>query len=133
MINIKRILCPTDLSPHSGNAVRYALALSRAHEAELILLHCTDDVDGEEKLASVCVGTHRSFRLRWRLVVAPADDIDEEIMTQAQVEERRFDSDAVEASSTSCGSVGFHGRVSLPKRSVSGACHAHRRARVCKR
>ena len=50
MINIKRILCPTDLSPHSGDAVRYALALSRSHEAELILLHCTNDADGEDKL-----------------------------------------------------------------------------------
>ena len=29
MINIKRILCPTDLSPHSGKAVRYAVALAR--------------------------------------------------------------------------------------------------------
>ena len=52
MINIKRILCPTDLSPHAGDAVRYALALARAHEAELILLHCTDDVDGEYKLTT---------------------------------------------------------------------------------
>src|SRR5215207_5215247 len=52
MISIKRILCPTDLSPHSSDAVRYALALSRAHEAELILLHCTNDADGEDKLAA---------------------------------------------------------------------------------
>ena len=50
MINIKRILCPTDLSPHSGKAVRYAAALARAHEAELIFLHCTPALDGEEKL-----------------------------------------------------------------------------------
>jgi len=52
MINIKRILCPTDLSLHSGEAVRYALALSRAHEADLVLLHCTDDEDGENKVAT---------------------------------------------------------------------------------
>jgi len=38
MINIKRILCPTDLTPHSGNALRYALALPRTYQAELILL-----------------------------------------------------------------------------------------------
>ena len=50
MINIKRILCPTDLSPYAGNAVRYALALARAHDAELILLHCTDGTDGDEEL-----------------------------------------------------------------------------------
>ena len=86
MINIKRILCPTDLSPHSGHAVRYALALSRAHDAELILLHCTDDVNGEEKLqASVLDYIDPSDR-RCRLVVAPAGDVGEEIMTRAQME-----------------------------------------------
>jgi universal stress protein E len=84
MINIKRILCPTDLSPHSGDAVRYALALSRAHEAELILLYCTDDADGEYKLAesvSECIDPSDS---RWRLLIAPAADVDEEIIAQAQ-------------------------------------------------
>jgi len=29
MISINHILCPIDLSLHSGNATRYALALSR--------------------------------------------------------------------------------------------------------
>jgi nucleotide-binding universal stress UspA family protein len=86
MINIKRILCPTDLSPHSGDAVRYALALARTHEAEMILFHCTDDNDGEEKLAaSVCEQIDPSFS-RCRFIVAPATDIDEQIMSQAQKE-----------------------------------------------
>lgn len=84
MINIKRILCPTDLSPLSGKAMRYALALARAHEAELIFFHCTPDVDGEEKLkASVSEHTGASDA---RLIVAAADDIGEAIMTQAQAE-----------------------------------------------
>ena len=49
MIHIKRILCPTDLSPHAEHALRYAVALSRAHEAELLLVHCVDVDDvGEE-------------------------------------------------------------------------------------
>src|SRR5215212_9018289 len=84
MINIKRILCPTDLSPHSGKVVRYALALSRAHEAELIFFHCAPDVDGEEKL--------RAFLLEHinpseaRLIVANAEDTGEAIMTKAQIE-----------------------------------------------
>ena len=84
MINIKRILCPTDLSPLSGKAVRYALALARAHEAKLIFFHCTLDVDGGEKLrASVSehIGTSEA-----RLIVSDADDIGEAIMMQAQVE-----------------------------------------------
>ena len=84
MINIKRILCPTDLSPHSGDAVRYALALSRAHEAELVLLHCTDDVDGEDKLTASVMDYIEPSDSRWRLVIAPTGDIDKEIMAQAQ-------------------------------------------------
>ena len=84
MINIKRILCPTDLSPLSGKAMRYALALARAHEAELIFFNCTPDVDGEEKLkASVSEHTGASDA---RLIVTAADDIGEAIMMQAQAE-----------------------------------------------
>jgi nucleotide-binding universal stress UspA family protein len=91
MINIKRILCPTDLTPHSRNALRYAVALARAHEAELILLHCAAAEDLEE-------GIHRSesllesmnpldlIGLRWRLLVVHADDVGEEITFQAQTE-----------------------------------------------
>lgn len=83
MINIKRILCPTDLSTHSGKAMRYALALARAHEAELIFLHCTADAGGEEKLrASVLEHTASSEA---RLIVSNADDIGEAIMMKAQL------------------------------------------------
>ena len=84
MINIKRILCPTDLSPHSGDAVRYALALARAHDAELVLLHCTDDVDGENKLVTSVSEYIDPSDSRWRFVIAPADDAGEQIIVQAQ-------------------------------------------------
>ena len=50
MINIKRILFPTDLSAQSGKAVRYAAALARAHEAELIFFHCTPEGDVGEAI-----------------------------------------------------------------------------------
>ena len=40
MINIKRILCPTDLSQESDEALRYAVALARAYQARLFLLYC---------------------------------------------------------------------------------------------
>ena len=86
MIRIKRILCPSDLSPHSGTAVRYALALSRAHEAELILLHCADDPNGEEKLAASVLDHIEPSDSRWRFVIAPAGDVGEEIMRHAQTE-----------------------------------------------
>ena len=86
MINIKRILCPTDLSPYSGNAVRYALALARAHDAELILLYCTDSLDGKEQLLDSVSDYIDPSDSRCRLAVAPADHVDEQIMTLAQEE-----------------------------------------------
>ena len=92
MINIQRILCPTDLSPYSGKAVRYALALARAHEAELILLHCTNGSDADEELGLLetsllqHVSPAELKGVRWRVVVAPAVEIDEEIMRRAQSE-----------------------------------------------
>lgn len=92
MISINRVLCPTDLSPYAGNAVRYALALSRAHDAELILLHCTSGTDADEELGlletSLLAHVNASDLIgaRWRPVVARADDVGEEIMRQAQSE-----------------------------------------------
>lgn len=85
MINIKRILCPTDLSPHSAEAVRYALALARAHEAELIFLHCTNDADAEYKLATSVLEHIQPSDSRWRFVIATGEDVGEDIIEQAQV------------------------------------------------
>lgn len=80
-MNIKRILCPIDLSSHSRTAVRYAVALARTHEAELMLLHCAENTESEERLrATVLQG------ISSRLIVRPAGEIDQEIMQQAQVE-----------------------------------------------
>lgn len=45
-MKIECILCPTDLSPDSDEALRYAIALSRGYNAELILLHCDPIGDG---------------------------------------------------------------------------------------
>lgn len=42
MITIKHILCPTDLSPASDEALRYAVALARAYEAKLFVCHCLE-------------------------------------------------------------------------------------------
>lgn len=41
MIKVERILCPTDLSNESDEALRYAVALARIYEAKLFLLHCS--------------------------------------------------------------------------------------------
>jgi nucleotide-binding universal stress UspA family protein len=100
MISIKRILCPTDLTPHSGNAVRYALALSRTYQAELILLYCesgSQSVRTQQKL-----GVHKAELLesvlfeqispldligsRWRSLVVETDEIGEEITQVAGAE-----------------------------------------------
>lgn len=86
MIDIKRILCPTDLSPYSANAVRYALALSRAHDAELILLYCTDSLNGKEELDDWASQHIELSDSRCRFAVAPPDHVDESIMAQAQTE-----------------------------------------------
>lgn len=51
-MKIECILCPTDLSPDSDEALRYALALSRAYNAELILLHCEPLEDGSTRLGA---------------------------------------------------------------------------------
>jgi nucleotide-binding universal stress UspA family protein len=86
MINIKRILCPTDLSPHSGKAVRYALALACAHDAEVIFFHCTLDLDGEEKLTASVSEHLDPADTHWRVIATTATDVGEAIMLRAQVE-----------------------------------------------
>ena len=42
MIKIERILCPTDLTPESDEALRYAIALASAYNAKLMLLYCRE-------------------------------------------------------------------------------------------
>ena len=84
MIHIKRILCPTDLAAHSTAAVRYALALSRAHDAELILLYCRDPFLEEKEPQAPLPEQSNPSDPRWRFVVSTADDIGKEIIAQAQ-------------------------------------------------
>ena len=86
MIDIKRILCPTDLSPYSANAARYALALACAHDAELILLYCTDSLTGKEELTDWLTKHIELSESRCRLAIASPDHVDDSIMTQAQAE-----------------------------------------------
>src|SRR5436190_1382613 len=40
LMRIQRILCPTDLTMESEAALRYAVTLARAYEAQLILTYC---------------------------------------------------------------------------------------------
>lgn len=50
-MKIECILCPMDLSADSGDALRYAVALAKAYDAELILLHC--DLESAGPMTSV--------------------------------------------------------------------------------
>lgn len=44
MINIQRILCPTDLTTESDEALPYAVALSSVYNAKLFILYCQEAV-----------------------------------------------------------------------------------------
>ena len=48
MITIQRILCPTDLSPESDEALRYAVALASAYHARLFLFYCKERHDNSD-------------------------------------------------------------------------------------
>ena len=97
LMKIESILCPTDLSPDSDEALRYAVALSRAYNAELILLHCdtseaSTEVDAHDaaaekiKLALVRYSGDANLNsLEWKSVVITSDDVGEAITRQAAI------------------------------------------------
>jgi len=72
--------------------MRYALALSRAHDAQLVLLHCEPGSNNAEprQLPKSVVFEHLDPSdldgVRWRSIVVSADDIGEKITHQAQIE-----------------------------------------------
>jgi nucleotide-binding universal stress UspA family protein len=49
MIGFKHILCPTDLTPESNAALRYAVALADAYEAKLTVCHCAESQSPVDK------------------------------------------------------------------------------------
>lgn len=56
MIELKRILTATDFSKHSTNALRYAAALSKAFNAEVLLVHVLEKPDFLSSLPPVSEG-----------------------------------------------------------------------------
>src|SRR5215510_12978564 len=96
-MKIESILCPTDLSPDSDEAMRYAIALSRAYGAELILLHC--DASGAPPNQSVHDAAAERIRqslakysgspdligIDWKSSVVSCDDIGEAISSAASL------------------------------------------------
>ena len=87
-INFNRILCPTDLSESSNEALRYGVALARVFNAKLQACHCTDALNVAnpssrhrlEKLLSDAVREQiripDSSKVGWEAVVLAGDPID---------------------------------------------------------
>src|SRR6185436_6632630 len=86
-MKIERILCPTNLSPDSDEALRYAIALSRAYNAQLILLHCRNkgpgelqlkDYDEANNMIDSAIAKHSgpagTMGLQWRTSIVNCDD-----------------------------------------------------------
>ena len=96
LMKIECILCPTDLSPDSDEALRYAIALSRAYGAELLLLHCEALADGptplgdRDKTAQAIKEALMKYSgppdlagLDWKSLVVNCDDTGEAIAREA--------------------------------------------------
>lgn len=85
-MRIERILCPTDLTPDSKAALRYAAALARAYEAQLIQIYCHNSSDNQlgplngeaADLLEAALREHSQSKdpkaLGWKSVVVPCDD-----------------------------------------------------------
>ena len=95
-MKIETILCPTDLSPDSDEALRYAIALSRAYGAELILLHCDLSENGrpqdqEEAAQAISealerhAGVNGTEGLNWKSLVASCADAGDSIAREAAI------------------------------------------------
>src|SRR5215831_7432639 len=94
-MKIEAILCPTDLSSDSDEALRYAVTMSRAYGAQLILLHCdTNPPSGSRdahnaaaaaiKWALVRYSGSADLRgLDWSSLIVTGDDAGEVIARQA--------------------------------------------------
>jgi nucleotide-binding universal stress UspA family protein len=103
-MKIECILCPTDLSSDSDEALRYAIALSRAYHAELLLLHCDLTNDGlatpnvhDEAVQAIRKALERHsgsadlVGLDWRSLIVNCDDTGAAIAREAA----RYDVDLI--------------------------------------
>src|SRR5678816_1222049 len=95
-MKIETILCPTDLSPDSDEALRYAIALSRAYGAELILLHCDltenkrpqDHDEAAEAIREALerhAGVNGTEGLNWKSLVVSSADAGDSISREAAI------------------------------------------------
>ncbi|MEO7971196.1 MAG: universal stress protein, partial [bacterium] len=84
-MSIKSILCPTDLTADSDEALRYALALARTYDAKLIAFHCErgggDSDAGRSDVKTLFeqalfryLGPVELAAINWQRVVEPGND-----------------------------------------------------------
>jgi len=99
MVKIERILCPTNLSTESDEALRYAIALAGAYDAKLLLLHCTDPKQSPQnaqtntdvfRALEQAFMRHCSFpqarKIKWKtLVTQDLSDVGDSISYQARM------------------------------------------------
>jgi len=96
-MKIESILCPTDLSPDSDEALRYAIALAKAYNAQLILLHCETGTvslgSNAHELAAKRIiealveysGASDVSGLDWKSLIVTGDDPGEVIAREAAI------------------------------------------------
>jgi nucleotide-binding universal stress UspA family protein len=114
MIKLKRILCPTDLSPAANGALRYAVTLAQTYDAKLYVCYCatknspalataatvsgtavelSPETDDKAKLFEETIkrytGASDISSLNWENLVIETEDVGEAIVKEAA--ERRVD------------------------------------------
>jgi len=99
-IIFERVLCPIDLTPESDESLRYGIALTKAYDAKLFVIHCVDSyaVSGPRErehikdLLDTAVRKHLRLPLTadfsWETLLV---DGDPKIEIAAQAAERRID------------------------------------------
>ncbi|HJZ82993.1 MAG TPA: universal stress protein [Pyrinomonadaceae bacterium] len=85
-MRIERILCPTDLTPDSTTALRYAAALAKAYDAQLIQIYCENSAAGSQNALDVkpaelleadlreYANSSEAQALGWKSIVVACDD-----------------------------------------------------------
>lgn len=96
-IILQRILCPIDLTGESDEALRYGIALAKAYDAQLFVMHCADSYSvggfGERArlLKRVETSIHKHMRsptpadFKWQAILVdgdPKDAIGEEAVAR---------------------------------------------------
>jgi len=87
-IIFRRILCPIDLTPESDEALRYGIALAKAYDADLLVMHCADGYsiggfsERAKLLKRVETSVHKHMRFptpadfKWQAILVDGDPKD---------------------------------------------------------